>query len=52
MMLRIFKVRKNKYFKESNSNKNGPLHDQEWVKKGLIKYHEEMAALKQFYCSN
>jgi hypothetical protein len=52
MMFRILKDRKAKYLKEFNSNKNGPLHDQDWFKEGFIKYHEEMAALKQLYCSN
>jgi hypothetical protein len=43
---------KQDYLKEFNSVLNGPIHTQEWVTEALKKYHEKMATLKPFYCSN
>lgn len=43
---------KEEYLKEFNSKKNGPLHEQLWVKEKVKKFHEKIDQLKQFYCTN
>lgn len=51
-MIIYFKEQKSKYFKDFDSRKNGPLHEQEWCKQGLVQYHHNIYELKQFHCSN
>ena len=52
MILKLLKEIKNKYLKEFNSELNGPLHDQDWFKDGLNKYHKDIDNLKQYHCLN
>ncbi|RNA34788.1 ATP-dependent DNA helicase PIF1 [Brachionus plicatilis] len=46
------KLDKEKYIKEFDSSKNGPLHEQDWVQNEFDKYYQNIDELKQFYCTN
>ena len=43
-------MNKKDYLKEFNSTKNGPLHEQKWVKPEIDAYHQKRATLKPYFC--
>ncbi|CAF0951603.1 unnamed protein product [Brachionus calyciflorus] len=45
-------VQKRTYLKEFDAQKNGDLHDQQWVKDEMKNFYKNMDNLQQFYCSN
>jgi hypothetical protein len=44
-------INKLQYLKEFDSSKNGPLHEQKWVKSEMKAFHNKLAELKPLFCN-
>lgn len=47
-----FKNNKENYLQEFDSEKNGPIHQQEFVNTEIKEYYDKINQIKQFYCEN